>query len=124
MSWEEDSSNAPGIVGFDMLRSYPSSKHNKGVSDAVVFAIPDDDGTEIQLYYYKPAENEGFRFFGTIKNGITRRRLVDNVQKSGTLRTFLGFETVGTDMYILAKDYRDDSLDTVVHVKFLGIDDD
>ncbi|THU77030.1 hypothetical protein K435DRAFT_846337 [Dendrothele bispora CBS 962.96] len=122
MSWEEDSSSAPGIVGFNTLRTYPSPKHNKGISDAVVFAIHDDDCTEVKLYYYKPAENEGFRFFGTIKNTITRRRLVDEAQKSGASREFIGFETVGSDMYILATNYQD-SLDTVVQVKFLGIDD-
>ncbi|THU84560.1 hypothetical protein K435DRAFT_783709 [Dendrothele bispora CBS 962.96] len=118
MSWEEDCNNAPGIVGCSEIRIYPSPspKHNKGISDGIVFAIYEKNGTGIKLYYYKPAENNGFRFFGTIKN-----TLVNTGQKSGAKR-FIGFEAVGSDMYVLAKN-EVDSLDTIIRVKFLGIDD-
>ncbi|THU84562.1 hypothetical protein K435DRAFT_843608 [Dendrothele bispora CBS 962.96] len=121
MCWDEHSFDDPRNIAYHELRSYPSPKHSKGISDSIVFAIPDEGGAEVKFYHYRPAENDGIHVVGTLKNVITRGSVGNKTQKPGTLKTFIGFETVGSDMYVLAKD-EEDLVDTVIHVKFLGID--
>jgi hypothetical protein len=116
------------LIGAHEICPLASSTYNQGYSDTVIIAhlfnkadIDHQEIESIEFLSYTPPYSDTFRSLGTIKTDITKRRKdgLAGPVKSGKERSFAGFITVGSSMYILAKDVEDDHfVDTIIPVKF------